>query len=288
MNTTTRHTTTFAMATLLLFGAAACGGGDDTTSETSDTPAAAEMPFDVATAGSVQGMIMFEGTPPAPVPVDMQSERSCWESYAEPPVQESVMVRDGHLAEVFVYVKEGLDGMTFPVPTDAVVINQQGCRYIPTIAGAMANQTITFRNSDGLLHNINAGPSVNRGFNVGQPVNMDTNRSFPMPEVMIPLTCDVHGWMGAYLGVVSHPYHAVTGEDGGFSLADLPPGEYVIEAWHPTLGSQEQSVTVTTGETASVTFTFSEGTVSLAPVPASAPSLAHVHPAAPPAGAAGR
>ncbi len=242
-----------ALTLLLAVGVAACGGD-------SDAPGAAEavteMPFDLATAGAVSGMVMFEGTPPAPEPVDMQSERACWESYDEPPTREWVKVRAGHLAEVLIYVKEGLEEMRFPVPQEAVVIDQVGCRYVPPVVGVMANQTITLRNSDGLLHNINATPTVNRGFNIGQPVNMDTNRSFPMAEVAIPLRCDVHGWMAAWVGVFTHPYHAVTGDSGTFSLADLPPGEYTIAAWHPRLGEQEQRITVTTGETTSVSFTF--------------------------------
>ncbi|MEX2528741.1 MAG: carboxypeptidase regulatory-like domain-containing protein [Gemmatimonadota bacterium] len=272
---------------LILGGVAACGGGD------TDSPGAAdavtEMPFDVSTAGSVQGMVMFEGTAPPPEPLSgMESERSCWESYDEPPAREWVKVRDGHLAEVFVYVKEGLEGMEFPVPQEAVVIDQSGCRYIPSVLGAMVNQAITLRNSDGLLHNINATPAENRGFNIGQPVNMETNRSFALPEVMIPIRCDVHGWMSAWLGVLSHPYHTVTGDAGTFSLADLPPGEYVIEAWHPRLGSQEQTITVTTGETTSVSFTFSDATLSHAPSPVSGATVAHVHPVPSPSVAMGR
>ncbi len=256
MNTLTHRCTLPFAALALALGVAACGGGDDA------APAArqvTEMPFDVATAGSVSGMVMFEGTPPAPEPIDMESERACFERYDEPPVRENVKVRGGHLADVFVYVKEGLEGMEFPVPAEAVLIDQVACRYVPRVAGAMTNQTVTLRNSDGLMHNINATPSTNRGFNVSQPVNMDTDRTFPLPEVMIPLRCDVHGWMGAYLGILPHPYHAVTGEAGTFNLARLPPGEYLLEAWHPDLGTQEARVTVTTGETASVSFTFRAG-----------------------------
>jgi hypothetical protein len=244
-----------ALVLLLAFGAVACGGGDQEAA-TGGPERATEMPFDVATAGSVQGMVMFEGTVPPPVPIDMESEPQCREQYDEPPTREDVRVRDGHLADVFIYVKEGLEDMAFPVPSEAVVVDQVGCRYVPRVAGAMVNQTVTLRNSDGLMHNINATPQANRGFNISQPINMDTDRTFPLPEVMVPLRCNVHGWMGAYVGVLSHPYHAVTGDSGTFSLDRLPPGEYLIEAWHPNLGTQEQRVTVATGETASVSFTF--------------------------------
>ncbi len=281
MRTTTMRTTTMRMTTakilipaVLLMGAVACGG-DDTAPGAA--PSVTEMPFDVATAGNVRGMVMFEGTPPAPEPIDMASEPDCLERWDEAPVRELVRVRGGHLADVFVYVKEGLTDMQFPVPAEATLVDQYGCRYLPHVSGVMANQTLTFRNSDGLLHNVNATPQVNRPFNFSQPVNMDTNRTFAQPEVMIPVRCDVHGWMLAYVGVVGHPYHSVSGDGGGFDLSDLPPGDYVIEAWHSRLGTQEQRVTVTTGETAEVTFTFNEGMLATAQVPMADPIDPHYH-----------
>lgn len=264
---TLRSLTPAAAAFAALGILAGCGGGDD-----GDAPAEGpqEMPFDVSTAGHVQGMVMFEGTPPDPQPLDMSSEAACqatWEERGETPVRDQVKVAAGHVADVFVHVKEGLGDMRFPTPREAVIIDQVGCRYTPHVAGVMAGQTLTFRNSDGLLHNVNATPQVNRPFNVSQPVNMDTNRTFAQAEVAVPLRCDVHGWMRAYVGVTSHPYHAVSNDGGTFSLRDLPPGEYVIEAWHSDLGAQEQTVTVTTGETAQVSFTFTADMLADAVVP---------------------
>jgi hypothetical protein len=258
---------------LLVSVAVACGNGE----RAPDAARVVEMPFDVATAGDVRGMIMFEGTAPAPEPIDMASEPACAERWDEPPNRELVKVRNGHLAEAFVYVKEGLEGMTFPTPQEPTLIDQYGCRYIPHVSGVMTNQTLTFRNSDGLLHNVNATPSVNRPFNFSQPVNMDTNRTLAQPEVMVPVRCDVHGWMLSYVGVVGHPYHAVTDENGGFSLSGLPPGEYVIEAWHSRLGTQEQRVTVTTGETAEISFTYTEAMLASAHVPMADPIDPHYH-----------
>jgi len=139
----------------------------------------------------------------------------------------------------------------------------------------MTGQDITIRNSDGLLHNINASPDINRGFNSSQPVNMETTRSFGAAEVMVPLRCDVHGWMNAYVGVLDHPYHSVSNSSGAFSLSTLPPGDYVIEAWHERYGTQTQNVTVTTGETAEVTFTFSPSMARNAVVPLGAPIDVH-------------
>jgi plastocyanin len=167
------------------------------------------------------------------------------------------VVNGDGLANVFVYVKTGLESLTFPVPTDSPVLDQNGCVYNPHVMGVQVGQNITIRNSDGILHNIKAAPSANRPFNVSQPVNMDTQRSFPTAEVMIPVQCDVHGWMNMYLGVVPHPYFAVSGSDGSVSLEGLPPGEYVVEAWHERFGTQTQTITIATGQTAELSFSFS-------------------------------
>ncbi len=244
------------LAPLLILGlVVACGDPDN---GVPDEPEEVEMPFDMETAGHVQGMVMYEGDPPPPEEMDMSSEPDCADHWDEIPTRDVVKVSDGHLGDVFIYVKEGLEGMDFPTTREAVVMDQLGCRYTPMVIGAMTGQTVTFRNSDGLLHNVNATPEHNRPFNISQPVNMDTDRTFASHEVMIPVRCDVHGWMRGYVGVVEHPYHQVTGQGGTFDLSDLPPGEYVIEAWHSQLGTQEQTVTVETGETAQVSFTFSE------------------------------
>lgn len=264
--------------TLLAFGIAACGGdaGEDPDADHAD--AIEEMPFDVSTAGHVEGLVSFEGTPPAPEPIDMSSEQACAEKYDEDPTREWVKVRDGSLADVFIYVREGLEDMTFPAPAEATVIDQDGCRYHPHVTGVQVNQTLTFTNSDGVFHNVNATPSENRPFNFGQPgAVQETSRTLSQPEIMVPIECDAHGWMAAFVGVVAHPYHSASGEDGGFDLRDLPPGEYVIEAWHSRLGTQTQSVTVTTGETAEIAFVFDEGMLATADVPMGAPLDPHNH-----------
>jgi hypothetical protein len=129
-------------------------------------------------------------------------------------------------------------------------------------------------NSDGLLHNINTTPSANRGFNISQPTTMTSTRTFAQPEVMIPVRCDVHGWMEAYIGVTEHPYFAVSGDDGTFSIDRLPPGQYVLEAWHEVYGAQTANVTVEANTPASVTFTFDGSTAGL-PVPLGAPIVVH-------------
>ncbi|MDO8665564.1 MAG: carboxypeptidase regulatory-like domain-containing protein, partial [Gemmatimonadales bacterium] len=145
--------------------------------------------------------------------------------------------------------------LTFPTPA-AVEINQDGCVYLPHVFGAQVGQTITIRNSDGLLHNIKAVPTTNRGFNISQPTNMTTERAFASSEIMVPLQCNVHSWMNAFVGVLPHPYFSVSGADGTFRIGRLPPGTYEIEAWHERLGPQTQTVTVGASETKDVAFTF--------------------------------
>lgn len=265
-------------STLLLVPALfwACGGdGGDAGDDAPQSEAPAEPAFDESTAGNVEGVINFAGTPPEMAAVDMSDEPACAERYDSPPTRQDVLVEDGRLANVFVYVKEGLEDMTFPAPSGAVLIDQEGCRYVPHVSGVQVGQDLTFANSDGLLHNINATPSENRGFNISQPVEMETTRTFTAPEVMIPIRCDVHGWMSAYVGVLPHPYHAVTGSDGSFDLSTLPPGDYVIEAWHERYGTSTANVTVVTGETAEITFDFDDS--SAAHVPLGEPIDPHNH-----------
>jgi len=262
--------------TLMLLVMVGCGGGDGGGGGgDAGTGMATESPVDAATAGNIAGSVVFEGDAPSMDDIDMSSEATCAAKHSSTPMVQEVVVNDnGTLANVFVYVKEGLESLQFPTP-GPVLLDQDGCTYLPHILGVMVGQDITIRNSDGLLHNINASPDINRGFNSSQPVNMETTRSFGAAEVMVPLRCDVHGWMNAYVGVLDHPYHSVSNSNGAFSLSTLPPGDYVIEAWHERYGAQTQNVNVTTGQTAEVTFTFSPSMARNAAVPLGTPIDLH-------------
>jgi len=236
-----------------------CGGGEPGGTGGRGDAAPMESPVNAATAGHVSTTVTFSGTAPRMAEIDMGGEEACTSKHATPPTEESfVSGSGGGLAGVFVYVKEGLEGLQFPIPTTAALINQDGCMYLPHVLGLQVGQNLTIRNSDGILHNINASPTENRPFNLSQPVNMDTNRSFATAEVMVPVRCDVHGWMNAYIGVLEHPYFGVSSEDGSVSLEGLPPGDYVIEAWHERFGATTTDVTVTTGETAEISFEFTD------------------------------
>jgi plastocyanin len=166
-----------------------------------------------------------------------------------------VVADGGKLANVFIYIKEGLSG-TFPAGAASPEINQDGCEYIPHVLGVQTGQPVTFRNSDGLLHNIKAQPANNRPFNISQPTNMTSNQTFNTPEVMVPVQCDVHGWMTMYIGVTNHPYFAVSAADGTFTIANVPPGTYTIEAWHERYGAMTQQVTVDPNGASTVTFEY--------------------------------
>jgi hypothetical protein len=166
---------------------------------------------------------------------------------------------NGTVANVFVYVKAGLPaGATYPAPTTPVLLDQNGCRYHPHVFGIQVGQPLNIKNSDPLLHNIKAKAVKNRPFNVSQP-NVSatpTVRTFSAPEVMVPLECNVHGWMNAFLGVLPHPFFAVSGADGSFSIQGLPPGTYTIEAWHEKYGTQTATVTVVGAAPKTQDFTF--------------------------------
>lgn len=246
----------------LLLVLAACGGGATEEGDAAGDGGDGDFTVvDEATAGTISGAVNFTGTPPEPETIQMDAEPDCQELYDEGPFTQEVVVNDnGTLAHVFVYVKSGLEGMNFPTPSEPAVLDQQACRYHPHVLGVQVDQPITIRNSDAVLHNIHPEPSNSRPFNVSQPnEGMETERSFSAPEIMVPVGCDVHGWMRAYIGVVEHPYFAVSGEDGSFEIANLPPGDYVVEAWHELYGTQTMEVTVGESETVAVEFTYEGG-----------------------------
>lgn len=257
--------------------AMACGGGAEEPAENGEEAPAEEagpvVPPD--SAATITGVVNFEGTAPGAEPIDMSEEPACADK-VDDPAKRPVIVTDGQLANVFVYVKEGLGDRTFPTPSEPVTLDQNGCTYVPHIVAIQTEQTLAIENSDGILHNINTQPSANRGFNISQPVEMTTEREFSQPEVMIPVKCDVHGWMEAYIGVTDHPYAVVTGEDGSFTLENLPPGDYVIEAWHELYGVQTANVSVEAQGSAETSFTYSADMAG-AHVPLGEPIDLHDH-----------
>ncbi|MCH7750482.1 MAG: carboxypeptidase regulatory-like domain-containing protein [Acidobacteria bacterium] len=247
----------FALAMAVACGGGGGGGGE--TAAPAATPAApAAAPVDSASAGNIAGTVMIEGTPPGAEELRMSSDPVCVQQATNTSSEHFVVGEGNHLGNVFVYVKEGLEGRSFPEPSGVVTLDQVGCRYSPHVFGLRVGQTLAITNSDPTLHNIHATPTANAEFNMGQPIQgMKSEQTFESPEVMVPFKCDVHGWMHAYVGVLDHPYFATTAQDGLFEISTLPPGDYVLEAWHEKLGTQTQNVTVVAGATADVAFTFS-------------------------------
>jgi plastocyanin len=248
-----------AAITLAVSGMA-CGGGSNTSNPPSSPSAAPSgQKVDAATAGEVKGMVMIDGKAPQNAAIKMNADPKCLSFNKTPQFQETYEVgSDGKsLANVFVYVKDGLGNYVYDTPTEPVKIDQQACRYHPHVFGIRVGQPLEIINSDDTLHNIHALPKGNTEFNTGQPIKgMKTTHTFDKPEIMVPFKCDVHGWMNAYVGVLDHPYFAVTDQDGKFDLKTLPPGTYTIEAWHEKLGTQEQKVTIGEKETKDIMFTF--------------------------------
>jgi plastocyanin len=229
--------------------------------ESSPNPAAGGgKHVDAATAGTVTGRVTFEGTPPAPEPLKMASDPACTAGSGPNPQNDAVLIHDGGVQNVFVYVKAGLDpAYSFDVPSTPVELDQRGCRYVPRVFGVRVGQPITVLNGDDTLHNVHSLPKNNREFN--NSMNMKGERrsyTFDKPEVMVRFKCDVHSWMAAYAGVMASPFFAVTKPDGSFEIAGLPPGTYTIEAWHERFGTRTQQVTLGDHQTQTISFTLSD------------------------------
>jgi plastocyanin len=220
-------------------------------------PAAAPAAAPATGGATLTGKVNFEGAKPAMAQLKMDADAYCKSEHKEPVYDQEVVVNPNNTLEwVLVYVKEGVSG-NYPTPTEAVTLDQHGCQYRPHVFGVMAGQPIKILNSDGTLHNIHALPKKNAEFNIGQPFKgMETVKKFDSVEVPVRFKCDVHKWMGAYTGVFNHPFFAVTNDQGTFEIKNLPPGNYVIEAWHEKYGLQTQNVTITGAEPKTLDFSF--------------------------------
>jgi plastocyanin len=211
---------------------------------------------DESKAGSVSGRVTIEGAVPPNPRIQMSADPYCAAQNPNGATFENYVVDNGGLENVFVYVSDKLD-YYFAVPTTPVKLDQKGCHYSPHVLGVRAGQTLAISNSDDTLHNVHALANANSEWNKGQALkNMVDEKVFTAREVMVPFKCDVHNWMHAYVGVMDHPYYAVTQDGGKFELKHLPAGTYTVAAWHEKLGTQTQSVTIGENETKDISFTF--------------------------------
>ncbi len=200
---------------------------------------AAPTPIDPATVGEVTGKISFAGTPPKPQRINMDQDPACEQKNHGPVYAEDGQVNpNGTLPNAFVYVKAGAEKYVFAPTATPAVLDQNGCMYKPHVLGIMAGQILQIVSSDDTTHNIHPMPQNNREWNMSQlPGAAPLLQKFMHPEVTIPIKCNQHPWMRAWLGVVANPFFAVTGSDGTYALQGLPPGDYTIGVWTATFGT---------------------------------------------------
>jgi hypothetical protein len=252
-----RKRTVLVCSLALAFLLGACGGGGEKSGAPPAAPGGgAAAPTAPAATATVAGKIAFEGAVPAPKKIQMAADPFC-QSHSQNAVSEEVKVSEGGLENVIVYVSSPVNG-TFPTPTAAVEIDQQNCHYIPHVLTMQVNQPMKIKNSDDTLHNLHAWAEVNTGFNEGQPVKgMVAEKTFTKAEMPLPIRCDVHKWMGAFVGVFTHPYHTVSKAGGNYEIK-LAPGTYEITAWHELYGTQKQTIEVKDGAKTDLNFTFKD------------------------------
>jgi plastocyanin len=248
-----------AMLGLLCLGVALLPGCSkkEAPSEAQPTaaPAPAATPIDPSTVASVSGTVKLDGAAPKPPKIDMSQDPACKGTN----MAETIVADNGDLANVFVYVKDGLGTRTFDVPTQAVTIDQQGCKYHPHVLGVMTGQNIEIKNDDPTTHNIHPTPQSNREWNESQPPQSAAiEKNFAREEIMLPVKCNQHPWMRMYINVVKNPFYAVTGPDGKYEIKGLPPGDYTIAFVQEKLGEQDQKVTLAAKDSKTVDTTFKE------------------------------
>ena len=215
--------------------------------------------IDASTAGSIRGVVNFAGKAPERLRIDMSQDPVCAVTGGEN-LAEQFVIHSGKLANVYVYVKDGPpEAMGYVGPTPPpVVLDQVGCKYVPHVIGVVKGGTVEFRNSDGTMHNIHTMPSSNPGIDVSQGAKGAPEiRQFDKPEIMMPVRCNNHPWMNAFINVSATPFFAVSDADGKFEIKGLPPGTYTLAAVHEKLGEQTMTIEVASKEQAKAEFTYS-------------------------------
>ncbi len=231
--------------------------------------ASAGGPMGTAT---IKGTVQLKAPPAAAMAIKMDADPFCNQVNAGKVVspQGKMVFSDGTLPYAFVWIKSGITGKYDP-PADPLVINQEGCMYKPHVAGMVCGQSILIKNSDDTNHNIHSQPKKNPVFNFSQPKKDMTrtltgNDTFTRPEVMVKIKCDVHPWMSAYVGVVEHPFFAVSAQGGKYEIKNVPGGKYKLGIWHEEWGTlPDVEIEVADGATAEHVFAYEKKTAAAAP-----------------------
>jgi len=194
-------------------------------------------------AGTISGHVTFTGTPPKMRPIDMAKEPSCAKQHPTPIMTESVVAGPANaLGNVVVYISTG--DQASAAPTQAVRYDQKGCEYVPHVAVLQVGQPLEIYNDDQTSHNIHPLAKVNPEWNKSQPPGAPPIKSSYTKPEFIAVKCNVHPWMHGNFAVLTTSHHALTGQDGTFTLEGLSPGKYTVTAWHERFGTQTQEVTV--------------------------------------------
>jgi hypothetical protein len=205
---------------------------------------------------AVSGTIAFTGQQPKTLKIDMSSDPVCHEANPDPKI-EATLVKNDRLANVFVYVKSvALDAYSFDSPASPALLEHKGCRYVPHVLAMQAGQPLMILNSDPTQHNTHPAPKHNLEWNISQGIGSAAiSKTFDKPEV-IPFKDNMHPWERAYVGVFSHPFFAISDEDGNYKIAGLPAGQYTLIAWHERLGEKTVDLVLVPGESRHQAFTF--------------------------------
>jgi hypothetical protein len=259
-----------AVALSLSVVASSCSKKEPGANTPSESAGAAKY---TGATGTVSGVIAFVGTPPPAKKIDSSADPVCGQKNPNLETEDTV-VKDGKLANVFVYIKDGTttDGkkvgdFKWDTPTTSVQLDQNGCHYRPHVLGLQVNQKLSITNSDPTQHNVHPTPKNNPEWNQSQPNGAPPiEKSFARSEVLIPVKCNQHPWMKAYIGVLKTPFFAVSKEDGSFTISGVPAGTYTVAAWKeggPTGSEKTIQVSVPANGSAKADFSF-EGAAAAA------------------------
>jgi len=230
-----------AMISLLSIASSCSKGGEDEGDSNSGgtTTAGAPPPPSKGNEGTISGKVTYTGTVPEAKKIDTSADSACTSKNPNLTTEEWV-VKDGNMANTFVYIKEGaIDGANklatyvWPAPGTAATLDQNGCHYKPHVMGVVVKQKISITNSDPTTHNVHFTQGANPDWNQSQPNGAAAlSHVLNAAEVMVPVKCNQHPWMKSYIAVLKHPFFAVSAEDGTYTIKGVPPGKYTVVAWH--------------------------------------------------------